>query len=252
MEALWNQAAPYQSIFFLTAARLTPLAPNLFPRAIGLFPRWILVFGATLYFTIVLGPREVPAEAFLPAMVVNFLIGTVLSVGLQIVFGLWLSLGEVFDGLRNPNPANTEVPGVQLEASPTATMFALLAVVYFLSVAGPLQVSLALGHQLGQLPPETPWAFFQNHNWFGASLRLASVLFTTVALFTLPVVFVLVFLEFSVGALAVWLPQTQAYFLMMPIRAFLTLLLLFILNPLILDRLGAATLWMIRNIMLLS
>ncbi len=252
MEALWNQVAPYQSMFFLTAARLAPLAPNLFPRAIGLLPRWIFVSGATLYFTIVLGPRQVPDGALLPAMVVNFLIGTVLSVGLQIVLGLWMSLGEVFDGLRNPNPEPAEVPGLQLEASPTAALFALLAIVYFLSVAGPMQVTLALGHQLRHLPPDAPWAFFQNTNWLVSTLRLASILFTTVALFTLPVVFVLLFLEFSVGFLAVLFPQTQAYFMMMPIRAFLTLLLLFVLNPLILGHLGAATVWMIRNIMQLS
>jgi len=252
MEALWNQVAPYQSMFLLMAARLAPLTPNLFPRAVGLLPRWIFVSGATLYFTIVLGPREVPDEALLPAMVVNFLIGTVLSIGLQIVLGLWMSLGEIFDGLRNPNPVTAEIPGVQLEASPTAALFALLAIVYFLSVAGPMQVTLALGHQLRHLPPDAPWAFFQNTNWLVSTLRLASVLFTTVALFTLPVVFVLLFLEFSVGFLAVLFPQTQAYFMMMPIRAFLTLLLLFVLNPLILGRLGAATIWMIRNIMQLS
>ncbi|MBU1242928.1 flagellar biosynthetic protein FliR [Myxococcota bacterium] len=252
METLLIRVAPYQSIFFLTAARLMPLAPNLFPRTAGFFPRWIVVMGATLYFTIVQGPREVPQDVFVPALVINFLVGTVLSVGLQIVLGLWLSLGAVFDTLRNPNPASGEVPGLQLEASPTAAMFALLAVVYFLSVAGPLQVALALGHQLRHLPPEAPWAFFQNQHWLSSTLRLASLLFTTVALFTLPVMFVLLFMEFSVGFLAVWLPQTQAYFLMMPVRALLTLLLLFVLNPLILERIGAATLWMIRNIMQLS
>ncbi len=252
MEALLHQVAPYQTIFFLTAARLMPLAPNLFPRATGFLPRWVLVMGATLYFTVVQGPREVPQEVFVPALVINFLIGTVLSVGLQIVLGIWLSLGAVFDTLRNPDPAPGEMPGLQIEATPTAAVFGLLAIVYFLSVAGPLQVTLALGHQLRHLPPEAPWAFFQHQHWLASTLRLATVLFTTVALFSLPVMFVLLFLEFSIGFLAVWLPQTQAYFMMMPVRALLSLLFLFVLTPLILDRIGAATLWMIQNIMQLS
>jgi flagellar biosynthesis protein FliR len=252
MDALLDLAAPYAPIFWLTAARLTPLAPNLFPRAAGLLPRFALVAGATVYFTIVQGPRPVPDAAFVPALVLNFLIGTVMSVGLQIVFGLWLSLGEAFDALRAPSPAPVEVPGAQLEASPTAAMFALLGVVYFLSVAGPAHVAQALGHQLRHLPPEAPWAFFAHAGWLSSTLHLAAVLFSTVALFTLPLVFVLLFLEFSVGFVGVWLPQTPSYFLMMPVRSFVALLLLFVLNPLILEQVGNATLWMVQRIMILS
>lgn len=252
MDAVWDLAAPYLPVFWLTAARLTPLAPSLFPRAAGLLPRFVLVVGTTVYFTIALGPRPVPDATFVPALVLNFLIGLVMSVGLQIVFGLWLSLGEAFDALRAPSPPTVEVPGAQLEASPTAAMFALLGIVYFLSVSGPAQVALALGHQLRQLPPEAPWAFFGQTGWLASTLHLAAMLFSTVALVTLPVVFVLLFLEFSVGFVGVWLPQTPSYFLMMPVRSFVALLLLFALNPLILERLGHATLWMVQNIMLLS
>ncbi len=252
MDALWDLAAPYAPVFWLTAARLTPLAPGLFPRAAGLLPRFALVAGATAYFTIVQGPRPVPDDAFVPALVLNFLIGTVMAVGLNLVFGLWLSLGEAFDALRSASPAPVEVPGAQVEASPMAAMFALLGIVYFLSVSGPAHVALALGHQLRHLPPEAPWAFFAQSNWLHSSLHLAAVLFSTVALFTLPVVFVLLFLEFSVGFVGVWLPQTPSYFLMMPVRSFVALLLLFALNPYILSQLGAATLSMVRNILLLS
>ena len=252
MDALWDLAAPYQAIFWLTAARLVPLAPTVFPRAAGLLPRFALVAGATAYFTIAQGPRAVPDAVFAPALAVNFLIGTVLSVGLQVVFGLWLSLGEAFDALRAANPAPVEVPGAQVEASPTAAMFALLGIVYFLSVSGPAQVALALGHQLRHLPPEAPWAFFGHAGWLEGTLRLVAVLFSTVALVTLPVVFVLLFLELTVGFLGVWLPQTPAHFLMMPVRALVVLILLLVLIPVILDRIGTATLHLVQNIMLLS
>ncbi len=237
MDPLWELVTPYRTVFFLIAARLAPLAPKILPRSSGLFTGWFLVLGIAAYFTFLLGPRQVSPSVFPAALAVNFLIGVVLATGFHIMLGIWLSFGELMDSLRGSR-SEMQIPGLMIEGSSLAGLYALLGILYFLAVSGPLISLSAIGRQFSTLPLEAPWVFFQSSHWIIAVLNLVGILFTTLAMLLLPVFLVLFFLEFSLGFLSVWLPQTQPYFLMMPIRQLAVLLLLVLINPLILRMIG--------------
>lgn len=231
---------------------LSRLGPALVGLTSTFLPRIIFAIGASAWLTWILGPSKFTPSTLFPALALNLLLGAVLWAGVALVASFWTATGETFDTFATPHPSRAEIPGTSKEGTAHAALLSLLGVVYFLSFGGPELLVFAFGQQIKQIPLHAPWLFFAHTSSTQALIQATCLLLGTVFAFTLPVVFTLLFLEYSLGLLSVTLPSVQPYFFAMPLRVLVVEFVFWLSIPWIFDVLGRITFWAIQNVMILS
>jgi flagellar biosynthesis protein FliR len=222
----------------LAVARLAPivwLAPIFGGRLLPAPARITLVLGLAL----VLAP---PAEggqlqvglALLGALAVEALIGLSLGLLSSLPFELARAGGHLVDVARGASFAEVMAPGLADRATPIGDVLYLALLVALTAAGGDRLFILALADGFAALPPGAPIALAGGAAMAGSLLDATSALLSTALVLAAPPVIVALLADVVLGVVGRVVPQLPLFFLGMPLKTVLGLLLVaFALGPML-------------------
>jgi flagellar biosynthetic protein FliR len=152
-------------------------------------------------------------------------LGLVLALAGVCIFEALRMAGQLIDGLRGASQARATMPQTGEQASPLGVMYMLLACVVFFELDGPVRFLNAVQASLKTLPIDR----FPGEELLGRAgelvLALTSTAIETGIRIAWPVAVSLLFVDVLLGFINRTAPAIQVFFLGMPLKAALGLLL---------------------------
>lgn len=152
-------------------------------------------------------------------------IGFVLGFALAIPFWAFEAVGFLIDNQRGASIAATLNPLTGNDSSPLGILFNQAFIVFFL-VAGGFTLVLGLLYDSFQLWPVFHWTPTLNPGTVPLLLAQLDRLMTLCMLYAAPVVIAMFLAELGLALVSRFVPQLQVFFLAMPIKSALALLVL--------------------------
>lgn len=149
------------------------------------------------------------------------LIGLILAFGFYCAFGAVAIGGQLLDFQGGFGAANILNPAANTSDSLFGTVFALLLVLIFFSVDGQTYLMRSLARSLQIIPPGHSLPAFP----FEVILRQFGLMFTFGIALAAPVIAALLLVDTAVGIMARSMPQLNVYFLFLPVKLALVLVL---------------------------
>ncbi|MBU1238755.1 flagellar biosynthetic protein FliR [Myxococcota bacterium] len=214
----------------LVFARIAPLGalPFFAPRG-NLMVRTAIVLALTLFFSTSL-PTQAQNTLFWPSVVSEALLGMVLWGLVAILFSVFSAAGSYAGRFRGGDDPQSSFD----DQSSMGALFNLLAIVMFFASGAHLLFIRGLGSLFTLLPPGS-----LIHSTLHPGMVLyplihaVTVLFTSIFLMTLPLIATMLMTDIAVGVLSRFYPSMNAYFLVMPFKAFLFSVVLLLFVPVI-------------------
>lgn len=221
----------YISVTFMLMARLAPLvfaAPFLGGRRIPATAR----LAAVSALTVALWPAAWASSDRLPdawalvalLTVKEVLVGTILALMASVLFAAVEAAGRLVDVSRGAHMSQVLTPQTGELSSPIGVLMLLLAVVLFLGVNGHHMVFEAVGHSyqvvpLDRWPSEAALASTARLTlWLGAEFFLTAIGLAA------PVLAAVFLAELSLGLAGRLAPQMPSYFVGLPLKGYVALL----------------------------
>ncbi|SHO55647.1 type III secretion system export apparatus subunit SctT [Vibrio quintilis] len=158
--------------------------------------------------------------------VLGLLLGAILS----IPFWLFESVGSLFDNQRGALMGGQLNPALGTDFTPLGFMMKQMLIVLIVT-SGTLPVLLQIIWDSYAIWPPTLWFPAPAADGMATYLGLLSDAFTNMVLYAVPLVGLLLFIEFGMALLSLYSPQLQAYILAMPLKCLSGILFLALYIP---------------------
>ncbi len=222
----------------LSAARLIPivwLAPTFGGRLLPLPARITLALGLSLVLAPPWTSEAVPLGlSFALALTIEMLIGTALGLLASLPFELARASGHLIDVSRGAAMAQVIAPGLCDRATPTGDILYLAILVALTAAGGDRLLILALADGFVHLPPGAALTL-EGSGAIGKELiEATSALLATALLLAAPPLIAALLADLLLGVVGRVVPQLPLFFLGMPVKTVLGLLVVaFALGPIL-------------------
>lgn len=222
----------------LAAARLIPivwLAPTFGGRLLPAPARIVLALGLALVLSPGSGDTGHPDGIELLAhLAVEALIGTALGLLASIPFELARASGHLVDVTRGASLAEVIAPGLQDRTSPTGDVLYLTVLVAVTAAGGDRLLILALADGFSALPPGSILPCEATADMKAGVLEASRGLIATALMLAAPPLIVALLADLVLGVTGRVAPQLPLFFLGMPVKTVLGLLVVaFALGPML-------------------
>ncbi|WP_374608963.1 type III secretion system export apparatus subunit SctT [Diaphorobacter nitroreducens] len=207
---------------------LLAVLPMFHPQMVPGLLRLGVAAGVTLMVAPTLMPHvhaDHPAAVLLVLLCKEAFVGFVLGFALAIPFWAFEAMGFLIDNQRGASIASTLNPLTGNDSSPLGILFNQAFIVFFL-VAGGFTLVLGLLYDSFRLWPVFQWAPTLNPDTVPLMLAQLDRLMTLCMLYGAPVVLAMFLSELGLALVSRFVPQLQVFFLAMPIKSALALLVL--------------------------
>lgn len=207
---------------------LLAVLPMFHPQMVPGLLRLGVAAGVTLMVAPTLMPHvhaDHPATVLLVLLCKEAFVGFVLGFALAIPFWAFEAMGFLIDNQRGASIASTLNPLTGNDSSPLGILFNQAFIVFFL-VAGGFTLVLGLLYDSFRLWPVFQWAPTLNPDTVPLMLAQLDRLMTLCMLYGAPVVLAMFLSELGLALVSRFVPQLQVFFLAMPVKSALALLVL--------------------------
>ena len=146
------------------------------------------------------------------------MLGIILGVLLSMPFWLFESVGALFDNQRGALMGGQLNPSLGQDFTPLGYLFKQVLIVLMITTGAFLHLLQIIWDSFLLWPP-TEWLPVPQPDAFDVYLGLLSSTFKDMVLYALPLVALLLLIEFGMSILSVYAPQLQAFILAMPLKA---------------------------------
>lgn len=185
----------------------------------------LLCLGISMVLVTAMGSsvQTIPGTIFSLGMAVvnELLVGLVMAFGLYCVFGALMVGGRILDFQAGFGAANILNPATNTHSPLIGTVLTLLVVLLFYLSGAYLQLFRGLSYSLEVIPPGQGLATFS----LAPIVAQFGIVFSYGAMLAAPVVAVLLLVDTGIGVMARSMPQMNVYFLFLPLKLFLALVL---------------------------
>ena len=228
---LWLVALVYASTRLQVALAIIPLfasqlVPGMVRTAIGVSLSLVLVPPMHA----VLGGVAPDTITMAAVVVKESFIGLLIGYSVAVLFWAVEGVGFFIDNQRGATIASTLNPLTGNDTSPLGLLFNQAFIVYFL-VAGGMPVFMSLVYQSFHLWPATSMLPSLPHEGTAVFAGLFNSLVRLALLLSAPVIVALLLAEMGLALVSRFAPQLQVFFLAMPIKSALALLVLAVYVP---------------------
>jgi type III secretion protein T len=179
---------------------------------------------------------ELPAGMSLLALLLKeAILGLMLGYVAAVPFWIMESVGFIIDNQRGASMAATLNPTTGHDTSPLGILFGFAFITYYMAVGG-VQVMLGMIYDSYRLwPPLSFWPDFARADWSDLLMSQLNYLLTAAMLLAAPVMVAMFLAELSLALVSRFAPQLQVFFLAMPIKSALALLVLILYTGTLFD-----------------
>ena len=169
------------------------------------------------------------------ALIAVLLKESILGYVAAIPFWIMESVGFIIDNQRGASMAATLNPLTGHDTSPLGILFGFAFITYYMAVGG-VQVMLTMIYDSYRLwPPLSFWPDFARADWADLLMGQLNFLLTAGMLLAAPVMVAMFMAELSLALVSRFAPQLQVFFLAMPIKSALGLLVLILYTGTLFD-----------------
>lgn len=235
----WQHFSPFLGIFFLCFARwlaisivLPVFGAELLPSiarialslALGLISSLVLIAKTT-------APNILDNNIhFIFLLLKEFALGFILGFLMALIFYCFEIAGQIMDLARGASMAKMLVPETKIQSSPLGSFFFQLSVVIFIGLGFHRELIHNIFDSFLLFPPQKLALALtkdQSISFFNLVTQILSTLFGLAVRFALPIGFICFVVDLSFGLLNRAAPQINAYFLSLPAKIILGLVLCF-------------------------
>jgi type III secretion protein T len=173
--------------------------------------------------------------ALIAVLLKESILGLMLGYVAAIPFWIMESVGFIIDNQRGASMAATLNPLTGHDTSPLGILFGFAFITYYMAVGG-VQVMLTMIYDSYRLwPPLSFWPDFARADWADLLMGQLNFLLTAGMLLAAPVMVAMFMAELSLALVSRFAPQLQVFFLAMPIKSALGLLVLILYTGTLFD-----------------
>ncbi len=159
-------------------------------------------------------------EIIIAIFFTEFLIGMSLAFGFHAASAAVHTMGQLVDLQMGFSAASVFDPSSEEVASPTGELLSIMLIVVLFSANVHHDVLIGFARLIEVLPPGAPLQW--QSNW----LTILGLLYTTGFIILSPVLFTLWFIDFTMAFISRSLPQVPVYFIGLPVKVAIGILLL--------------------------
>lgn len=173
--------------------------------------------------------------ALLALLLKESILGLMLGYVAALPFWVMESVGFIIDNQRGASMAATLNPTTGHDTSPLGILFGFAFITYYMTVGG-VQVMLGMIYDSYRLwPPLSFWPDFARTDWAELLMKQLNYLLNAAMLLAAPVMVAMFMAELSLALVSRFAPQLQVFFLAMPIKSALALLVLILYTGTLFD-----------------
>lgn len=219
-----NLSLPWINTLVLISIRLSTVLLFSPIQAIRLAPihaRVLLVFIFALVFINYLPIPETSSSLF-PGALLECANGIILSASLCACFAVFQIAGQIIDNQIGFNSIVLFNPAAHSQESLSSRLLSMLAVLFFFGVDGHLWLFKGLNHSFMLIPPGSLKLF----SGFTPVIKQFAFMFSMAFMIASPIVLILLVIDLSCALITRTMPQLSTYFLSIPIKIILGLVVL--------------------------
>lgn len=222
------------TLFFITIRMGTILlfTPIQAIRQIPIHSRLLLIFILSILMAFNTPHiQEMDNSRLILGGIAEFANGLILATSLFAAFSVMQIAGQIIENETGMNSLTLFHPGEHTQLPLTSHLLSMLAVLFFFGIDGHLWLIKGLSYSFILIPPGTVTLF----NGFSPVIKQFGFMFSMAVMIASPIVVALLAIDLCSGALTRSMPQISTYFLTLPLKILVGLLLLILmlnyLNP---------------------
>lgn len=216
----WITHFSFISIRMCTVLLFTPIQAI---RQLPLHSRILFIFTTSFLVLMSLsGTLGLANNNFILGGIAEFSNGLILATSLYAAFGVFQIAGQLIDNQMGLNSVAVLNPSQHSQESLSSHLLSMLAVLFFFNMNGHIWLFKSLAYSFLIIPPGTLALF----SGFKLIVKQFAFMFNVALMIATPLLLILLAIDLSTAALIRNMPQMNGFFIILPIKILLGLILL--------------------------